>query len=82
MLLHYFYTPVDVDGALDSTSENYRAIKELQAVGLIDLSRNDHGSWALTAKGEVMARYIMDTPLPQAKWSVNTQQHREPRGPT
>lgn len=68
MLLHYFYTPKDVDGALDSDSENYRAIKELQATQLIDLCRGEHGSWALTEKGEVMARHIMDTPLPQPQW--------------
>lgn len=68
MLLHYFYTPVDVAGALESDHQNYKAIKELEKAELIILSRGEHGSWALTSRGEVLARHIMDLPLPVAQY--------------
>lgn len=70
MLLHYYYTPVDVEDALDGQSQNYRDIKQLEKAGLAKLSRNPHGSWALTERGEVMARHIMETPLPQPVWVI------------
>lgn len=70
MMLHYFYTPVDVQGALEHDHANYRSIKELEAAGLICLNRGEHGSWALTERGECMARHIMETPLPMPDWRV------------
>lgn len=82
MLLHYFYTPVDVEGALDDKCENYRAIKELQAAKLIDLHRGEHGSWELTERGMVLGRHIMNLPLPQARWEMPREQHTGTQGET
>jgi hypothetical protein len=75
MLLHYFYTPVDVEGALDDKSQNYRAIKELQAAQLIDLCRSEYGSWELTERGMVLGRHIMSLPLPEPQWLMPCSAH-------
>lgn len=70
LLLHYFATPVDAEGALDRDHVNYKAIKHLEAAGLISLARSELGSWELTERGGCMARHIMNTPLPTAEWKI------------
>lgn len=75
MLLHYFYTPVDAEGALDKEHQNYRNIKALERAQLIRLEQNDHGSWELTERGLVLARAIMELPLPVCDWHMPHPQH-------
>lgn len=70
MLIHYFYTPVDVEGALDGFSSQYRSIKELEHVCLVELAQNEHGSWKLTERGLVLARHIVNLPLPASSWEM------------
>lgn len=76
MLLHYFYTPADVPGALDPHHQNYRAIKELERAELISHSMCDYGSWKLTERGDVLAKHLMETRLPvsETKWIMPHEQ--------
>lgn len=70
-LIHYFYTPVDLHDALDVGTAGYKAINELRQAGLIEgAPESKHGCWRLTAPGEVMARHILETPLPIQVWAM------------
>jgi hypothetical protein len=75
MLLHYFYTPVDADGTLDRGHNNNRSVHELVKHGLarwheIGSTSRPEGCICLTPKGEYLARYIMDTPMPKETWYI------------
>ena len=75
MLLHYFYTPVDVEGASDREHQNYRNIKTLEAAELVRLAESDYGMWELTDRGLALATHIMNLPLPECRWEIPHQQH-------
>lgn len=70
LLLHYFYTPVDPDGILDVDNPACKARRELIDNGLLEQYTSDHGMYRVTVRGEVMARHIMQTPLPVQSWEM------------
>lgn len=82
VVLHYFYTPIDVPDALEPGSNNYLSIKEAERHGLLVLTRQSDakGSWRLTDRGECLARAIMALPLPEQKWRMPTIDTRDEHG--
>lgn len=67
VLLRYFYTTVDVDTEPDYYA---KARMELIVVGLLELRGDGPEVYYLTERGEVMARHIMETPLPVHIWQM------------
>ena len=68
VVLHYFYTSVDVADALDPSSNNYLSVKEAERHGLLALSKGSNHAWEITERGKVLAKAIMALPLPEQRW--------------
>lgn len=77
MLIHYFWSPIGVDGEMERGHHHYEALQELSLVGLVELNKDPKTAcWVTTARGNALARHILNVPLP-----VSETVWRIPKGP-
>lgn len=64
VLLHYYYTPVDIENRSDLQSRPVGRFKEL---GLLAITDTDHRSH-ITERGKAYVEAILSLPLPVQIW--------------
>lgn len=68
MLIHYFWSPIGVEGEMEVGHRHYKALQELNTVGLVIVNDDPKTAcWKLTTRGTVLARHLLNTRLPESK---------------